>query len=101
MLCIVYGSSELPLITDLPFIVNDPEHPERLRSAGRPFADTTLEIRDPDGNVWKAGDAGEVWVNGSLKMAGYWQQPEASRQAISAGWVRGGGPPALPGPPFL
>ncbi len=90
VLRIVYGSSELPLITDLPFLVNDPEHPERLRSAGKPFADTTLEIRDADGNVCKTGDAGEVWVNGSLKMAGYWQQPEASRQAMSAGWVRTG-----------
>src|SRR5262249_53417753 len=86
----VYGSSELPLITDLPFLTIDPDHPERLRSAGKPFADTQVEIRDQDGNSCKTGDAGEVWVSGSLKMAGYWQQPEASRQAMSGGWVRTG-----------
>lgn len=90
VLRIVYGSSELPLITDLPFLTIDPDHPERLRSAGKPFADTQIEIRDQDGNPCKTGDAGEVWVSGSLKMAGYWQQPEASRQAMSGGWVRTG-----------
>src|ERR1700691_1808232 len=43
---IVYGSSELPLITDLPFLDHDPEHPERLTSAGQPFADSEVQVRD-------------------------------------------------------
>lgn len=87
---IVYGSSELPLITDLPFLDHDPEHPERLKSAGKPFADTRIEIRDQDGNVLKTAETGEVWVSGSLMMAGYWQQPEATRETMSGGWVRTG-----------
>ncbi len=85
---IVYGSSELPLITDLPFLDHDPEHPERLKSCGQPFADSVVEVRDEEGNEVRAGVSGEVWVKGSLAMAGYWQQPELTRTTMKAGWVR-------------
>jgi fatty-acyl-CoA synthase len=87
---IVYGSSELPLITDLPFLDHDPEHPERLKSCGQPFADSEVEVRDEEGKVVPDGDSGEVWVKGSLSMAGYWQQPELTRATMKAGWVRTG-----------
>lgn len=87
---IVYGSSELPLITDLPFLDHDPEHPERLKSCGKPFADSVLAIRDQDGKPVPDGESGEVWVRGSLSMAGYWQQPELTRSTMQAGWVRTG-----------
>lgn len=87
---IVYGSSELPLITDLPFLDHDPEHPDRIRSCGKPFADSVVEVRDEEGNVMPCGEPGEVWVKGSLSMAGYWQQPELTRTTMMAGWVRTG-----------
>jgi acyl-CoA synthetase (AMP-forming)/AMP-acid ligase II len=87
---IVYGSSELPLITDLPFLDHDPEHPERLKSCGQPFADSVVEVRDEEGHEVPVGESGEVWVKGSLAMAGYWQQPELTRATMKAGWVRTG-----------
>lgn len=87
---IVYGSSELPLITDLPFLDHDPEHPDRLKSCGQPFADSVIELRDEEGKEAGVGESGEVWVKGSLAMAGYWQQPELTRQTMKAGWVRTG-----------
>ncbi|HEY7146934.1 MAG TPA: AMP-binding protein [Streptosporangiaceae bacterium] len=87
---IVYGSSEAPLITDLPFLDHDPGHPERLSSAGRPFADTAIEIRDAGGAACPAGQPGEVWVRGSLLMSGYWRQPELTAQAMTGGWLRTG-----------
>jgi fatty-acyl-CoA synthase len=87
---IVYGSSELPLITDLPFLDHDPENPDRIRSCGKPFADSVVEIRDQEGSVVPAGEPGEVWVKGSLSMAGYWQQPELTRSTMVKGWVRTG-----------
>ena len=90
VLRIVYGSSELPLIADLPFLDRDPEHPERLKSAGKPFFGTEIEIRDEQGNVQGTGESGEVWIKGPLAMAGYWQQPELTRETMSAGWVRTG-----------
>jgi acyl-CoA synthetase (AMP-forming)/AMP-acid ligase II len=90
VLRLVYGSSEAPLITDLPFLDNDPDHPERLRSCGRPFADTRIEIRDDQGNATPAGEAGEVWATGSLIMAGYWEQAELAKEAMDNGWLRTG-----------
>ena len=90
VLRIVYGASEAPLITDLPFLDHDPDHPERLSSAGRPFADTRIEVRDEQGHAVPAGEAGEVWLSGSLRMAGYWQQPDLTAHAISDGWLRTG-----------
>jgi fatty-acyl-CoA synthase len=91
VLRIVYGSSEAPLITDLPFLDHDPAHPERLSSCGRPFADTRIEIRDEKGEqALPAGETGEVWVRGSLLMTGYWQQPDKTSDALSDGWLRTG-----------
>jgi acyl-CoA synthetase (AMP-forming)/AMP-acid ligase II len=87
---LVYGASEAPLITDLPFLDHDPEHPERLSSCGLPFADTRIEIRDAAGAARPAGEPGEVWVCGSLLMDGYWQQPELTSRTISGGWLRTG-----------
>lgn len=87
---LVYGSSEAPLITDLPFLDHDPDHPERLASCGRTFADAKIEIRDPDGVSLPAGETGEVWVAGGLLMKDYWQQPELTSQTLVDGWLRTG-----------
>jgi acyl-CoA synthetase (AMP-forming)/AMP-acid ligase II len=90
VLRLVYGLSEVPLITDLPFLDHDPEHPERLSSCGKPFADIRIEIRDEKGNSLPVGHDGEVWIAGSLNMAGYWQQPDLTDTTIVDGWVRTG-----------
>jgi fatty-acyl-CoA synthase len=93
VLRLVYGSSEAPLITDLPFLDHDQDRPERLGSCGRPFLDTCVEIRDGQGKAVPAGAAGEVWVTGSLVMAGYWARDELTQEARDAmdnGWVRTG-----------
>jgi fatty-acyl-CoA synthase len=87
---LVYGSSEAPLITDYPFLDHDPDHPERLSSCGRPFADTLIEIRDAAGAAVPTGQTGEVWVSGSLLMTGYWRQPELTSQTLTGGWLRTG-----------
>jgi acyl-CoA synthetase (AMP-forming)/AMP-acid ligase II len=85
---LVYGSSEAPLITDLPFLDHDPDHPERLSSCGRPFADARIEIRDPAGAPLPVGQTGEVWVSAGLLMNDYWQQPELTGNTLVDGWLR-------------
>ncbi|HLX50004.1 MAG TPA: AMP-binding protein, partial [Streptosporangiaceae bacterium] len=87
---IVYGSSEVPLITDYPFLDHDPEFPERLGSCGRPFLDTRIEVRDENGVVLPVREAGEVWVTGSLLMSGYWQRPELTAETMVGEWIRTG-----------
>ncbi|MEU4664334.1 AMP-binding protein [Micromonospora chalcea] len=85
---IVYGLSEAVVICALPGLTEDPEHPERLRSCGRPYGDVTVEIRDADGKVLPPGADGEVWVRTKLSFAGYHGRPELTAETLVDGWVR-------------
>ncbi|MFG1673557.1 class I adenylate-forming enzyme family protein [Micromonospora sp. NPDC049282] len=85
---IVYGLSEAVVICAQPGLTEDPEHPERLRSCGRPYGDVTVEIRDADGRVLPAGADGEVWARTKLSFAGYHGQPELTAETLVDGWVR-------------
>jgi fatty-acyl-CoA synthase len=86
----VYGLSEIPLLADWPFMDADPEHPERLASCGRPFADARIAIRDEAGRDLPAGQVGEVCAAGSLLMSGYWGQPDLTAEVLADGWLRTG-----------
>ena len=85
---IVYGLSEAVVICALPGLTDDPEHPERLRSCGRPYGDVTVQIRDADGRVLPPGEDGEVWARTRLSFAGYHGQPELTAETLVDGWVR-------------
>ncbi|MFI7575606.1 class I adenylate-forming enzyme family protein [Micromonospora sp. NPDC049497] len=88
VLRIVYGLSEAVVITALPGLTEDPEHPERLRSCGKPYGDVRVEIRAEDGTVLPPGVDGEVWVHTGLRFAGYHGQPELTAETLVDGWVR-------------
>jgi fatty-acyl-CoA synthase len=60
-------------------------------SAGRtvPFVDA--RAARPDGSDCGTGETGELLVNGPTIMAGYWNRPDATLQAIDEfGWLRTG-----------
>lgn len=86
----VYGMSEAPFITALPKLGDDPDNPERVRSAGLPYGDIRIEIHAEDGSPCATGEVGEVWVAGGLSMVGYWSQPEQTAQTLVDGWVHTG-----------
>jgi long-chain acyl-CoA synthetase len=66
-------------------------HATRLRSAGTPIVGVRAEIRHADGSRAAPGEVGEVWVRGPNVMAGYWQRPEETAQALTEdGWYRSG-----------
>lgn len=88
VLRIVYGLSESVVTTALPGLTEDPEHPQRLRSAGTPYGDVRLEIRDEDGKPVATGENGEIWISSRLNFAGYWGQPELTAETLVDGWVR-------------
>jgi fatty-acyl-CoA synthase len=90
VLRIVYAMSESPGITELTGAAIDPDHPERLRSAGLPYADVKLGIRDEQGTVLPVGETGEVWVDSALVMEGYWGDAELTRTSLVDGWLRTG-----------
>lgn len=63
----------------------------RLRSTGAPVVGVEVEVRDAvEGTSLPPGEVGEVWVRGPNVMLGYWEQPEATAQALHQGWYRTG-----------
>ncbi|WP_340540360.1 acyl-CoA synthetase [Nocardioides sp. GXZ039] len=59
---------------------------ERLSSAGRPAPLVTVSIMGSDGALLPPGETGEIVVRGSLVMAGYHRNPEATAEASEHGW---------------
>ncbi|TDD25257.1 AMP-dependent synthetase [Kribbella turkmenica] len=88
VLRIVYGLSEAVVVTAQPGLTEDPSHPERLASAGTPYGDVRIEIRDDDGKVLEPGRTGEVWVRSKLTFAGYLNKPGLTAETLVDGWLR-------------
>jgi acyl-CoA synthetase (AMP-forming)/AMP-acid ligase II len=59
-------------------------------SAGVAQPISELSIRDEGGQPLPTGQTGEIWVRGGLVMKGYWNQPDATQEAIVDGWLRSG-----------
>ncbi len=51
-------------------------------SVGFPLPSLEITIRDDDGSICKSGEAGEVYITGSLLMDGYYNAPEANDKAL-------------------
>jgi fatty-acyl-CoA synthase len=87
----LFGQSEAPMMisTMSPAEHRLPDgtvHTARLSSAGRPAPLVTVAILDPQGRPVPRGARGEICVRGSLVMAGYYRDPEATAQASAHGW---------------
>jgi acyl-CoA synthetase (AMP-forming)/AMP-acid ligase II len=83
-----YGLSEgAPLA-----LLLDPESAlKKIGSAGRPPLLVDVRIVSPNGTVVGPGETGELLVRGPNVMAGYWNQPDATREVLSSdGWLRTG-----------
>ncbi|MCX7282716.1 MAG: AMP-binding protein, partial [Novosphingobium sp.] len=55
---------------------SDPKVRARLSSVGRPLPTVEIEIRDEDGNVLPAGEAGEIYVRGE-QVSGEYREKSA------------------------
>jgi acyl-CoA synthetase (AMP-forming)/AMP-acid ligase II len=90
----VYGLTEVcGVITHLmPEAHRDPDHPERLVSAGTLVKDAELRVVDPDTlEDVPAGELGELWFRTPQLMKGYHNKPEATTEAVTDdGWFRTG-----------
>lgn len=82
-----YGLSETsPVAT-----VNPTDTDAYSGSIGLPLPSTDVAILDDEGHEVALGERGEVSIRGPQVMAGYWQKPEETRQAMTAdGFFRTG-----------
>jgi acyl-CoA synthetase (AMP-forming)/AMP-acid ligase II len=82
----IYGQGETPMtITAL----SKADHAARrgLESVGVARTDTEVRVVDEDG---RDAEVGEIVVRGDVVMAGYWNQPEATAEALRGGWLHTG-----------
>jgi long-chain acyl-CoA synthetase len=91
----IYGQGETPMtITALSKADHaDRDHPrwrERLQSVGVARTDVDVRVVDDDGAALPVGEVGEIVVRGDVVMAGYWERPEATADAIRDGWLHTG-----------
>jgi long-chain acyl-CoA synthetase len=63
---------------------------KRLASMGVPVPGVEVEVRDHLGEVLGPGEIGELWIRGPNIMLGYWNRPQATKQALVDGWYRSG-----------
>jgi acyl-CoA synthetase (AMP-forming)/AMP-acid ligase II len=84
-----YGMTELSPTTT---ILTDADHddPVLRRSAGRAAPYARVKIVDENGDEVPRGTVGEIVAAGDHVMVGYWKQPEATAEAVRAGWMHTG-----------
>jgi acyl-CoA synthetase (AMP-forming)/AMP-acid ligase II len=84
-----YGMSELsPVATML--LMADHEDPVRRRSAGRAAPHTEVRVVDANDVEVPRGTVGEIVVRGAATMAGYWNRPAETEEALRGGWMHTG-----------
>lgn len=84
----IYGSTETaPIAT----VLRREDAMTHVGSAGKPAMHCEAKVTcDERGSEAAAGVVGEVWVRGPNLMRGYWNDPEATRNAFHEGWFRTG-----------
>jgi acyl-CoA synthetase (AMP-forming)/AMP-acid ligase II len=84
---VLYGMTEAPVCCYLrPQELAGSDRAWLIESVGRPFPAYRLRIDGADGE----NASGEVLVQGDNVMAGYWQNEEATRDALRDGWLHTG-----------
>ena len=84
-ICEGYGLSETsPVVT-----MNPPERP-KVGSCGPVVPGIQWKLVDAEGNRVPEGEAGELVVKGDNIMLGYWNLPDATKDALRGGWFHTG-----------
>ncbi|HET9632380.1 MAG TPA: long-chain fatty acid--CoA ligase [Terrabacter sp.] len=81
-----YGLSETSPVASF----NMPDKPTKPGTIGRAIPGCEMKLVDVDGSDTPPGGIGEIAIRGENIMKGYWNRPEATREAIPDGWFRSG-----------
>ena len=63
---------------------------DRIDTVGRVVPCAEVRIVDDDGHEVSAGETGEIWISGGHVVAGYWNNPEATKAGFTAGFWHSG-----------
>jgi long-chain acyl-CoA synthetase len=81
-----YGLSETSPVASF----NHPDRERKPGSIGTPIAGVQMKVVDDNGDEVPTGEIGEIVIKGHNVMKGYWNQPEATAEAIKDGWFATG-----------
>ena len=81
-----YGLSETSPVASF----NMPDKPTKPGTIGRAIPGCEMKLVDVDGSDVPRGGIGEIAIRGENIMKGYWNRPEATKEAIPDGWFRSG-----------
>ncbi|MBE9548339.1 MAG: long-chain fatty acid--CoA ligase [Proteobacteria bacterium] len=60
---------------------------EKIGSVGYPLFHIDMKLIRTDGSQCAANEEGELLIHGPHIMAGYWQNPQATKETIRDGWL--------------
>ena len=89
--CQSYGQTEAPMYmtyldTKTVAAAAAGDHPERLRSCGKPTPAVRLAVMDDEGQLLPPFKPGEIVARGALLSAGYYNLPEATAESRTFAW---------------
>jgi long-chain acyl-CoA synthetase len=81
-----YGLSETSPVASF----NPGDRERKPGSIGLPIEEVEMKVVDDAGNDVPDGNVGEIVIRGHNLMKGYWNQPDATAEAIRDGWFHTG-----------
>ena len=83
----VFGQTEMSPVT---LSLDAEDAIRKIGSVGKPLPMVEARIVDPAMNDVPQGEVGEIVYRGPTMMLGYWNRPEATRDAFEGGWFHSG-----------
>jgi long-chain acyl-CoA synthetase len=82
-----YGLTETSSVTTLNA---SEDYQRRPDSVGAAVAVCDLRVVDENGRDVPGGEVGELWIKGPNVVKGYWNNPEATAESFTDGWLHSG-----------
>jgi acyl-CoA synthetase (AMP-forming)/AMP-acid ligase II len=82
-----FGQTEMSPVT---CVLSAADADRKRGSVGRPIVNVEARLVDDAGRDVAVGEVGEIVYRGPTVMQGYWNMPEANREAFAGGWFHSG-----------
>ncbi|MEU6198549.1 AMP-binding protein [Streptomyces sp. NPDC047061] len=83
----MFGQTEMSSVT---CVLRGDDALRKTGSIGRPVPNLEVRLLGRDGTEVGPGEVGEIVYRGPTVMRGYWNAPEATREAFRGGWFHSG-----------